>query len=361
MGPPASATEGRDGGRVPSPLGAASVVPVTHPADAAMARAEARAMAAAAGLDAAAVEEMVLVASELATNLVRHAGGGRLVFSVLPAPAGLQIESIDSGPGINDVEAAFGPHGAGHGSLGYGLGTVHRLTDELEIASRRQGMQGVHLVCRRWRDRMKAAGVGFPLDLGAATRPLPGMAENGDAPVLVCWAGGALAGVIDGLGHGQFAHRAARTALHYVQRHADQPLEELFRGVQRSCRATRGVVMALARFDLGGPAGIELACASVGNVEMRMVKGQRLALPVRRGILGFNAPGALVARQPWSNGDLLVIYSDGIRQHGDQRVFADLAGQPATAAAQHLLRTLARDNDDATVVVVKSAKVPPPP
>ena len=86
----------------------------------------------------------------------------------------------------------------------------------------------------------------------------------------------ALVGVIDGLGHGQFAHRAAQTARQYVENHFDLPLDQIFRGVGRACRATRGVVMALARFDWGQG---RLAFASVGNIAVRVFpRGESVSL-----------------------------------------------------------------------------------
>jgi hypothetical protein len=87
------------------------------------------------------------------------------------------------------------------------------------------------------------------MEFGVATRPRTFGAVNGDAFVVKPWARSVLAGIIDGLGHGQFAHRAAQTARQYVESHFDQPLDQIFRGTGRACRATRGVVMALARFD----------------------------------------------------------------------------------------------------------------
>ena len=54
-----------------------------------------------------------------------------------------------------------------------------------------------------------------------ATRPRGFGQVNGDAFVVYQWAESALVGVIDGLGHGQFAHRAAETARRYVETHFD--------------------------------------------------------------------------------------------------------------------------------------------
>ncbi len=142
--------------------------------------------------------------------------------------------------------------------------------DELDITSRRGN--GTHIVCRRWLREHRPSVRPCPLAFGVATRPRRLSQVNGDAFVVSQWAESALVGVIDGLGHGQFAHRAAQTARQYVENHFDLPLDQIFRGVGRACRATRGVVMALARFDWGQE---RLSFASVGNILVRVFPALR--------------------------------------------------------------------------------------
>jgi serine/threonine protein phosphatase PrpC len=184
-----------------------------------------------------------------------------------------------------------------------------------------------------------------------ATRPRQPGADNGDAFVVKQWAESALVGVMDGLGHGQFAHRAAQAARQYVESHFDLPLDQIFLGVGRACRATRGVVMALARFDWGQG---RLAFASVGNIEVRVSPGAaRFPFAIRRGIIGLNAPKAMVTEHPWPPDCVLVLHSDGLRTHWSWQDFPGVADQPAPALAQEFLRLLAKEDDDATVIVVR--------
>ena len=179
------------------------------------------------------------------------------------------------------------------------------------------------------------------------------MPVNGDAFVIKQWGESALVSVIDGLGHGQFAYRAAQAARQYVERHFDQPLDEIFRGVARTCRATRGVVMGLARFDWGRAT---LTFASVGNVEARVFGSpEPMNFVYPRGILGLNARRPVVTQQRWVLSNVMVLYSDGLSTHWRWSDFPHLAQASATVAAQELLRAFARETDDATVVVVKGA------
>jgi serine/threonine protein phosphatase PrpC len=180
------------------------------------------------------------------------------------------------------------------------------------------------------------------------------MAVNGDAFVIEHWDRSALVGVIDGLGHGQFAHQAAQAALQYVETHLHQPLKTIFQGVGRTCRATQGVVMALARIDwtLG-----KLTFASVGNVEARILGSQQpVNFIVRRGVIGLNAPDPVVTEHRWEPAHVLVLHSDGLKTHWRWEDFAHLQSAPASVVAQKLLQQLARDDDDVTVVVVRGAR-----
>ena len=82
---------------------------------------------------------------------------------------GIQIESIDTGPGIPDVDDAFGDGFSTTGSLGYGLGTVNRLMDKFNIISKRGQKSGTHVTCKRWLHKEKTIIKQSPIDLGAAS------------------------------------------------------------------------------------------------------------------------------------------------------------------------------------------------
>ena len=201
-----------------------------------------------------------------------------------------------------------------------------------------------------------------PLAFGVATRPRGFDQANGDTFVVQQWAESALVGIIDGLGHGQFAHRAAQTARRYVETHFDQPLDQVFRGTGRACRATRGVVMALARFDWGEG---RLTFASLGNILVRVFpRAEPFHFVIRRGVIGLNAPAVVVTEHAWPLDHVFVLHSDGVSTHWgwndfpawtDPRPASGYPGAPPAATmAQELLRTKAKVEDDATVIVVRN-------
>lgn len=121
-------------------------IPVLREVDVERAVRAARSAADRLGFDRIGAESVALAASELARNLLRYATDGVLTVREL-ADRGLEIESIDAGPGIADVSRALADrHSSGRG-LGNGLGAVRRLMTEFEIST---SPTGTNIKARRW-------------------------------------------------------------------------------------------------------------------------------------------------------------------------------------------------------------------
>lgn len=99
-------------------------------------------------------------ASELASNAVRHAGGGVLVVRALGgAPAAVEIVCRDLGPGIDDLERAradgwsrgraLDAGDARTAGLGTGLGAVHRFAQSVLVTPGPRGV-GTTVIVRLW-------------------------------------------------------------------------------------------------------------------------------------------------------------------------------------------------------------------
>jgi anti-sigma regulatory factor (Ser/Thr protein kinase)/serine/threonine protein phosphatase PrpC len=331
---------------------AQKAIPIADVCDLSAAQLAARSMSMAIGFDELAADEIALAVRELATNLVKHAKTGvlRLRPTEKAGSTGIQIDSEDQGPGISNIEQAIVDRFSTVGTPAGGLGAVNQLMDEFDVSS--SPGAGTSIVCRRWLRLHLPTALACPLAFGVATRACPLMPVNGDAFVLKQWEESALAGVIDGVGHGQFAYTAAQAARQYVESHYDQALADIFLGVARSCRATRGVVMGLARFDWGQK---RLTFASVGNTEARVFcSPEPMNFVVPRGILGVTARRPSVTQHPWPPGNVMVLHSDGLTTGWRWSDLPDLAEASATVAARMILHTFARETDDATVIVVKS-------
>lgn len=311
----------------------------------------AESMAAAIGFEESAAAEIAIVAVELASNVLKHADSGEIALSHLTDGdrEGVRIESFDVGPGIANVDAAFEDGASTAGSLGGGLGAVNRLMHQLTVTAPGEPDFGTKVVADRWKREPGSATTPCPLSFGAASRPAADETVNGDSFVIKRWDAQALVGVIDGLGHGADAHEAAAAATEYVETHYDSPIEAIFDGTERACRGTRGVVMALARFDWDAET---VTFATVGNINHKLTDDSDLTVVPRRGVVGSNGPDPKVTRSEWRPGDRLVLFSDGVDSHWELPPARSMADESATITARRLLDQHSKPHDDATVLVV---------
>ena len=331
---------------MPDPSAQARTIPVEVSADVLIASNDADLLATRVGFTDHERAELRLAVRELATNLIRHGGGGTITITACEPR--VTIEASDEGPGMPDVNEAVADGYSTAGSLGYGLGTVNRIMDEVTISS----TMGKGTMVRAHRShREKLPSLPCPLDIGVATMPKPGYSDNGDTYVVITAGTTALVAVIDGVGHGTPAKLAATAARNYIESHAALPLDSLFRGTAIACRGTRGVVMAIGRIDWHSE---KLEFASVGNIESRVIDTPSpVSFIIRRGIIGVNAPPPKVAEFDWPVSATLVLHSDGVASHWDDEGLRAVATLPATAAARELLIRYGKQLDDATVLVVK--------
>jgi serine/threonine-protein kinase RsbT len=105
--------------------------------DVVFARNEVRQLASALGFRALDQTRLATVTSELARNIVKYAGSGRIIAQPIEGVRGKGLRLIfeDSGPGISDVDAAMCDGFSTGGGLGKGLSGSKRMVDEFELTS----------------------------------------------------------------------------------------------------------------------------------------------------------------------------------------------------------------------------------
>jgi len=186
---------------------------------------------------------------------------------------------------------------------------------------------------------------------GAVCRAKQGQVVSGDVYlVLEDSESTVLATVIDGLGGGAEAERAARLAAQTIEQYPEYPLQELIRKSHSALHSTRGAVIGLLRLDL---AGTSASYVGVGNIGLQVYSRQPIKPISKNGILGFRLPTLLELRYVYDPGDVFVLYSDGVSATFAQDATIDLK-QPPQLMAEHILRAYGKLTDDATVVVIKT-------
>jgi len=131
-------------------------------ADVPTAQCWARAIAAAAGFDLRQQWEIAIAVGEAVSNILKFGPVGSISLRFCDQGKGwLEMEAIDSGPGIADLALAE-QDGISEGlrrghavditkfrGLGLGLGAIRRMMDDISIAVRKEG--GTRLIARKHR------------------------------------------------------------------------------------------------------------------------------------------------------------------------------------------------------------------
>lgn len=318
-----------------------------------------------AGLDEPRTAAAALVATELATNLLKHARGGRLLLDVVPEPEPadgddptrfVQIAAIDHGPGIPDVTTALSDGFTTAHSLGAGLGTCRRVASAFAVHST-PGRGTVALA------RIGPAGQGTApgpggLRAGGVNLPFGGAEHSGDAWARVRAGDRVTLMLADGLGHGSQAAHASTAAVKALRGSAHLDPAELLRHLDSALRGTRGAAVAVAQVDTGTGT---LRFAGLGNVGAWLWEEDAWhALLSRPGIVGVHRPRTMHEdRRPWGADRVLLLHSDGLPSRQKPPSAPDLLfTDPAVMAAVTLRDSgsAARPaRDDTTVAVLTQA------
>jgi hypothetical protein len=288
----------------------------------------------------------------MATNLRRHAAGGRI--AILPDPpgapgadgsgGGFWVVSIDRGPGIADLDRMERDGVSTAGSSGTGLGAIRRQSDGLDIHT---GPDGTTLCARIARRR--SAAVRPAWDMAALTDRYPGEEVCGDGFAMRRDDGGWTVMVCDGLGHGRGAREATVAVTDaFMAARGEAPSRSLF-AMSEAARATRGAVAMVMRLPDDGAA---ITVAGIGNVSgLGMSRDGARRLPARDGRLGGAMPRLKDENVGLAPGERLILHSDGLRTLRDLGARRGLLARSAPTIAAVLLRDEARGTDDACVLV----------
>jgi len=320
----------------------------------AVAKKEVHRLAVQAGFEQKKIDAMDILIAELSSNLVKHAVDGEILAGLVADRQGTALEliSIDSGPGIKDVERMMTDGVSTVGTLGHGLGAIRRLSDTLEIYSQRDW--GTILVSRNYLVRYAEAGIRRPL---LAVRALvvakPGELVSGDGCYSYTAADGSFRLLVaDGLGHGHDAHVAVREAVTVFREIASDSPVEILRQIHTSIRKTRGIVAAVVIIN---PERKVWRFCGIGNIATRFsgVHSARSYLSYN-GIVGHNIPGSLYDQElDQQEYHQITLCSDGIRSRWQQAKLPDIGRQDLIVQAAAIYKEFARRNDDMSVIIGK--------
>jgi len=308
-----------------------------------------RQAAAGAGVANELAERAALVASELGRNHLRHARAGRIAVRSITRGEhrGLELVAVDRGPGVLDMAAAIDALPRAVGTLGVGIGSVRRLSSEVDFDVRVG--EGTHVRARffdREAPRRREVGIyGRPHEDEKVSGDHARVHRADDALVLA---------VCDGLGHGPMARDASMAAMHVFDQHHDESPSDILEACHRSLGDTRGVVMSVCR-----------VCEDAGTVEISSVGNIDVQVAAVRQVRRFGGSSAVVGergrtamrvrtdRAPFGQSELVVLTTDGISSKLSIEHDLELFRSHPIVVAQRIMERFARQNDDALVLVAR--------
>ena len=189
----------------------------------------------------------------------------------------------------------------------------------------------------------------------------PGQKESGDRALVRESGAGVLVAVIDGLGYGPEAGRAAEMAITVLRLSPSQDPHELIAGCHGALRFSRGATMTVAFVDAAtsvmswaGVGGVTAVVRRAGAAAVRTVE-----LVARPGIVGQEIPLLRRREVRLGRGDLLVLATDGVRATFEEELTVMEPQEPPAGLAERIARGHALGTDDALVLVGRWLGQPP--
>lgn len=342
-------------------------LPIDDESDIGVCRRKGANLAAQMGFDKVKSGEVAILISELGTNVLKHGGGkGKIVICQIEDDhkrKAIEIWCCDSGNGIPNYQMALQDGFTAKKSLGIGLGTISRFSDEIEInpttspTFKENYFSGDYdfkhcIRSLKWLPLKNWIGLNKKLLIGATSICKPGELLNGDAYMVNhisdCVT---VAAVIDGLGHGREANLASEKAKEQIILKSDLPLDSLMKHVHNSIRGTRGTTIGLASINTETN---KLYFSGIGNIESLIIaENKKKTLLSFGGIMGHNMRTPRVFEFDFMPGNILCMYSDGITTRWRPE---DLNwNEPPQKNAEFILNNFSRKNDDATVLIIRYA------
>ena len=313
---------------------------------------EIHALAIAGGFGERKIGEIDIIVAEMVSNLVKHAGGGQVLVKLVndDDQPGIEIISIDNGPGMTDVSRMMADGVSTKNTLGHGLGAMKRLSDTFQVYSHRDW--GTVILIRVFREEPAAYRKGAKTEIKSVVLPKPGETACGDGFFSVATPGHLKLFLGDGLGHGPEAAKAVSAAGEaFLTCEATDPVE-ILRHINAAVKKTRGLVGTAATLDLETR---KWKICGVGNITTKIVTADNIKNHFSyNGIIGMNIPNTLNAQETETEkGQAIIMCSDGLKSRWDISKYPAILRYDLSIIAAALIKDYARLTDDMSVVACK--------
>jgi anti-sigma regulatory factor (Ser/Thr protein kinase) len=303
------------------------------------------------------IGKVAIVITELATNLVKHAEReGHLIIRSLEwgQANGIEILSLDKGPGIEKIAEALYNGNSTRGSQGIGIGAIRRLSSVFDLYS--LPSLGTAVLVSLWSGQLPEPPDNMNLKIGGISLYKPGEEICGDAWAMDQAETRSLILVVDGLGCGIDAAESANEAVRIFQKNRNLTPAKMISTIHDGIKHTRGAAVAVAEVNADHEF---IRFAGVGNISGAILYSSGIRhLVSHNGTVGKKIRKIQEFTYPWpvkikDQLPLLIMHSDGLATHWDFNQYPGLSHRHPSLIAGVLYRDFKGGNDDVTVVVAK--------
>ena len=323
------------------------MIPLTDLSRVGEARRLAQGQATRARLSESEASNLGIVVTETATNAVRHAAEGQMIFRTLRSDgfSGVEMLCIDRGRGMASVAESLRDGFSTAGSMGTGMGAVNRLASTFEVFS--TVGTGTVVLARIWTNGKSPSSP----QVSAVCIPVRGETACGDSWAADVAGDRTIILAVDGLGHGIFAADAANEAVRIFRENARRGPTEILDLLHRGLKATRGAAAAIAEIDLSHRT---VKYAGLGNISGWVVGDESMrAMVSHSGIIGHQVRKIQAFDYPLPPGGAVIMHSDGVGSKWKADSYPGLLRRDTALLAGAIYRDFARERDDACLVVFR--------
>lgn len=293
------------------------------------------------GFDEADAGRVALVATELASNILKHAEHGALHLRAT-GNGGVELLAVDRGQGFELNNCLVDGFSTG-GTQGIGLGAISRQAQVFDVHA---DPRGTAILARLWPRNAPVNDIRY----GVSQHSLHNDPHCGDAWHLAIEPGRFSVLVADGLGHGELAEHAAKAGEQVFAQAAFVDATVLMNDMHIAMGGTRGGAMAVAQYDALAD---NLRFTGVGNIGASLIGPDKSrGLASHPGIVGVQFRKAHPFDYAQVAGQLLILYSDGLQSRWSLSDYPGLAHRHPALIAAILHRDFCRGRDDVTVFVI---------
>ena len=175
----------------------------------------------------------------------------------------------------------------------------------------------------------------------------------GDVGIVKQFDGKCLIALTDGLGHGQKAYEAAELARGIIDRNYREDPVLLMKRLHQELKRTIGGVVAICVMDIESG---KLEHVGIGNITTRVLGKEPVNIVPKDGVVGYMISSPSKRKVLLSNGDILLVYSDGIKAQISYEENKQLFAKSAQKIAEGIITKYGKQKDDNSCLVLKYFK-----